>query len=149
VFEWALAFGTPPPTGYSWTVSEENVEIVRSLYEGWLRGDLGLDKLDPDIAMIESAAVPGAASVIGIDAVERYIASFAKYWDEIRVEPQEYIDAGDIVIVVARLTGRGRSSGAGVDRVWAYVWTLRQGKALRMEAYADRREALEAAGLAH
>jgi ketosteroid isomerase-like protein len=128
-------------------MSQENVQIVQSLYEGWLQGDLGLDKLDPDISIVESAVVPGAASANGIAAVERYIASFAKYWDEIRVEPEEYIDAGDLVIVVARLIGRGKSSGVAVDRLWTYVWTLRQGKALRMEAYADRHEALKAVGL--
>jgi ketosteroid isomerase-like protein len=129
-------------------MSQENVELVRSLYEGWLRGDLGLDKLDPEISMVESAAVPGAANVTGVDGVERYIASFAKYWDEIRFEPQEYIDAGNLVVVVARLIGRGRSSGVAVNRVWSYVWTIRDGKALRMEVYSEKREALAAAGLA-
>jgi ketosteroid isomerase-like protein len=128
-------------------VSQENVELVRSIYEGWLRDEAGLDKFDPDICMVESAAVPGAANVTGVEAVERYIASFARYWDEIRFEPQEYLDAGDRVVVVARLTGRGKSSGVVVNRVWAYVWTIRAGKALRMEAYSERSEALAVAGL--
>ncbi|MHB8235268.1 MAG: nuclear transport factor 2 family protein, partial [Solirubrobacteraceae bacterium] len=84
-------------------MSQENVELVRSIYAAWLRGDPALDKLDPDISMVESSAVPGAVDVAGIDAVARYIASFAKYWQDIRVEPQELIDAGDVVVVVARL----------------------------------------------
>ena len=76
------------------------------------------------------------------------MASFAKYWEEIRFEPNEYIDAGDRVVVVARLIGRGKKSGVEVSRDWAYVWTVRGGKALRMEGYATRDEALKAVGLA-
>jgi ketosteroid isomerase-like protein len=74
--------------------------------------------------------------------------SFANYWDEIRFEPQEYIEAGEQVVVIAHLVGRGKSSGVEVTRIWAYVWTLRGHKALRMEGYTDRDEALKAVGLA-
>ena len=52
-------------------MSQENVEIVRELYEGWQRGETGLDKLDPEISMVESATLPGAASAYGVEAVER------------------------------------------------------------------------------
>jgi uncharacterized protein len=128
-------------------MSQENVELVRSLYEGWLRGDSGLDKLDPEISMVESTTLPGAASADGIEAVERYMRSFARHWEQIRFEPQEYIDAGNQVVVVARLVGQGKKSGVEVTRTWAYVWTLREGKALRMVGYADRAQALEAVGL--
>jgi ketosteroid isomerase-like protein len=128
-------------------MSAENVEVVRSIFAAWLQGDMATDRLDPEIAMIESSTIPGATSAYGIDAVRRYMASFANYWDEIRFEPQDYIDAGEQVIVVARLVGRGKASGIDVNRVWAYVWTVRDGKALRMEGYANRAEALKAVGL--
>jgi ketosteroid isomerase-like protein len=128
-------------------MSQENVELVRSIYDDWLRGDMALDKFDPEITMVESEAIPGVPSAYGIDAVRRYIESFPDYWSEIRVEPQEYIDAGHRVVVMARLIGRGKSSGAAVERTWAYVWTLRAEKALRMDAYTDRAEALKAVGL--
>jgi hypothetical protein len=65
-------------------MSKENVETVRAMYDGWQRGELGMDKLDPEITMIESSTLPGAVSAHGIEAVERYIASFAKCWEEIR-----------------------------------------------------------------
>ena len=128
-------------------MSQENVELVRSLYEGSLRGELGLDKLDPEISMVESETLPGAASAYGIEAVERYMRSFATHWEQIRFEPQEYIDAGNQVVVVARLIGQGKKSGVEVTRTWAYVWTVRERKALRMVGYADRAEALKAVGL--
>ena len=128
-------------------MSQENVELVRSIYDDWLRGDFGGDNFDPDISMVESDVIPGATSAHGLDAVLRYMKSFSNYWAEFRLEPQEYIDAGDRVVVVARLSGRGKRSGIDVVREWAYVWTVRDARALRMEAYAHRDEALEAAGM--
>jgi ketosteroid isomerase-like protein len=122
-------------------MSQQNVELVRSLYEDWKRGEPGLEKFDPEISMIESAALPGAVSAEGIDAVRRYIEGFAAHWQEIRFEPEQLIDAGEQVIVTARLVGRGKRSGIEVDRIWAYVWTLRAGKVLSMVGYADLDEA--------
>ena len=128
-------------------MSQENVEVIRSLHETWLRGELGLDQLDPDISMAESDVLPGAVSARGFDAVKRYIESFTKHWEDIRFEPEEFIDAGGPVVVVARLVGTGKRSGVEVGRTWAYVWTVRNGKALSMVGYADRAEALRAVGL--
>jgi ketosteroid isomerase-like protein len=128
-------------------MSQENVDVIRAIHEDWLRGELSFENFDPEIAMIESKTLPGAASAYGIDAVRRYMESFAKYWEEIRFEPQEYIDAGEQVVVVARLIGRGKASGIEVTRDWAYVWTLRDGKALRMDGFTERQEAIDAAGL--
>jgi ketosteroid isomerase-like protein len=128
-------------------MSQENVALVRSLYEGWLRGELGIDKLDAEISMVESTTLPGAASAYGIEAAERYMRSFAKHWEQISFKPLEYIDAGARVVVVARLVGRGKKSGVEVRRTWAYVWTFRGQKALSMVGYTDRGEALKAVGL--
>src|SRR4051794_22929901 len=127
-------------------MSQENVDRIKALYDGWRRGDMGLDRMDPAVSMFESTTLPGAVSAVGIDAVQRYIESFARYWEEIHFEPTEFLDVGDRVAVVARLVGRGKASGVDVERSWAYVWTLRDGKVLRMDGYADRSEALKAAG---
>lgn len=129
-------------------MSQENVEVIRGLFGAWRRGDLGLDRLHPEISMVESATLPGAVSASGFDAVQRYIESFAKHWDEIRFEPEEFIDAGaNGVVVVARLVGKGKRSGVEVTRTWAYVWTVRSGKAFSMVGYDNRAEALMAVGL--
>jgi ketosteroid isomerase-like protein len=126
-------------------MSQEDVEVVRGLYDGWLRGEAGLELFDPEISMVESATLPGAASAYGIDAVRRYMESFDRHWDGVRFEPQEFIDAGDgQVVVVARLVGTGRLSGVEVTRTWAYVWTVAGGKVHSMVGYADRDEALGA-----
>jgi len=126
-------------------MSQEDVELVRRLYETWLRGEQGLELLHPEISMVESSTLPGAVSAYGFDAVRRYIDSFAKYWEDVRFEPQELIDAGEgRVVVVARLVGKGKRSGIEVRRTWAYVWTVEGGKVRSMVGYADREEALGA-----
>ena len=129
-------------------MSHENVETIRALFDDWLRGDTGLDRMDPEVSMFEATTLPGAVSAVGIDAVRRYIESFTNYWETIRFEPTEILDAGnERVVVVARLVGRGKGSGIPVERDWAYVWTLRDGKVLRMDGYADKGQALRAVGL--
>ena len=88
-----------------------NLDLVRSIYADWARGALADNKFDPEISMSESSALPGGgASAEGIDAVRAYIASFANYWEEIRFEPQEYLEAGDRVVVVARLWDAARKA---------------------------------------
>jgi ketosteroid isomerase-like protein len=64
-----------------------------------------------------------------------------------RVEFEEFIEQGDMVVVIGTLHGRGRGSGADVERRQGYIWTIRDGKAVRFEWFNDPREALEAAGL--
>jgi ketosteroid isomerase-like protein len=63
--------------------------------------------------------------------------------------PEEFIDAGaDKVLVFSREGGRGRGSGADVvTQPTAHLWTMRDGKAIRMQSYWERADALEAAGL--
>ena len=63
--------------------------------------------------------------------------------------PEEFIDAGsDQVLVFSREGGRGRGSGAEVvTQPTAHLWTIRNGKAIRLRSYWERSEALKAAGL--
>jgi ketosteroid isomerase-like protein len=68
-------------------------------------------------------------------------------WEDYRQERVEIIDAGDQVVVVVREQGRGKGSGLEVVREGYAVWTLRNGKAVRIRFYPSKATALEAAGL--
>ena len=69
-------------------------------------------------------------------------------WEKIRFEPLEFVDAGERVVVVERLVGKGKGSGVEVAQTWGAVWTVRDGRVVRMElSYPDRDAALAAAGL--
>jgi ketosteroid isomerase-like protein len=74
---------------------------------------------------------------------ERWASAF----EELRVTFEEIIDAGDQFVVVAHHQGRGRGSGIEVDARFYEVYTLRDGKVLRVDEYTEREKALEAAGL--
>ena len=63
------------------------------------------------------------------------------------MEPEEIIEAGDRVVVPLRLGGRARFTGIPIEFSLVHVATFRNGKALRVDVYADKAEALKAVGL--
>jgi ketosteroid isomerase-like protein len=77
----------------------------------------------------------------------RYAERWLEAWDEYRVIPEEFLDAGDQVVVIYRAVGRGKGSGIAVERRNAPLWTFRDGRAVALEIFATPEEALEAAGL--
>ena len=71
-------------------------------------------------------------------------------WDEFedaRIEVHELVDAGDQVLASVTLQGRGRQSGADVAWDLWHLWWIKGGKAVRGQAFRDKEQALEAAGL--
>jgi ketosteroid isomerase-like protein len=81
----------------------------------------------------------------GHEGVRRYFDSFYDAMDEVRFEPREFREAGGRVIVPVTLTARGRTTGIEARQEFVMTWTLRDGKALRVEAFATLEEALQAA----
>ena len=60
---------------------------------------------------------------------------------------EEYFDAEDQVVVRGLHKSRGAASGVPIEGVFWYVWTIREGKIVRVAVFSDKREAFEAAGL--
>ena len=129
-------------------MSEENVELVRSVLDGWERGDFGagqeLRAKEFEWQQHPEAVEPGTHRDDAIGNALRRI--FAVYRD-FRVTAEEFIDAGDRVVVVGRTHGISRATGMPVEQRFAFVWTVRDGQLVRNEVYSDRAQALEAAGL--
>jgi ketosteroid isomerase-like protein len=132
-------------------MSQENVEIVRRGYERWTElGKPDYDFMDPEIEWRGPREFPDLAEPhFGHEGVARYIAKVNEAFDDYRMAPEEFIDAGrDQVLVFSREGGRGKGSGAEVQtHPTAHLWTLRGGKATRMQSYWERSDALEAVGL--
>ena len=78
-----------------------------------------------------------------------WVTHWAEAWESFSIEPAEYIDAGDQVVEVLRVSARGKGSGVPLERLDAMVWTLREGNAVRLDYFGSRTEALEAVGLPH
>ena len=133
-------------------MSQENVEIIRRMYERWLQDDASLfDAFDQEIELHPDPAADwvGVNDIYrGPDGVRSYMAQVYEAFEDYRPEVEELLDAGDKVITLAIEHGRGRGSGATVEaRHTAHVWTMRANKAIRLDLYLDRARALEAAGL--
>ncbi len=135
-------------------MSQENVEIVRRVYDAVARGavDAVLDFYDSDIEWNMSRspyrALVGRDSYRGHDGLRRFFRDYRDPWAAIEDKCEELIDAGERVIAVVSTCARGKASGADVERTHqAGVWTLRGGKVIRVDWFSTRGEALEAAGL--
>ncbi len=132
-------------------MSRENVETLRIGYEAFNRGDWqALERmLDPDIEMDLSEVFLDRPRLHGTDELRAFFASeIPETWGGFQAEPVELIDAtDDQILVIVGVTGRGRRSGLETAGQFGHLWTFREGLLLRMRAYRDAREALEAAGL--
>ena len=132
-------------------MSQENVELVREGYATFLRGDvnavLAWGGIDPEIEVRAAEMFPGEVSYHGYAGYLAYMERWMESWEEYELIPEEFIDAGDQVVVIYRAIGRGQDSGVEVEGRRAHVWTIRDGKAVRWEIFARPAEALEAAGL--
>jgi ketosteroid isomerase-like protein len=134
-------------------MSEENAEIVRRLYDAIGRGDTDavLALYDPDVEwdfgrspfrdFVKHDVYRGHSGVRDLIR-ERYEDA----WESVTDELEDVIDAEDRVISIIKTRGRGRASGAQTEMTHAGVWTIRDGKILRVE-WMSREEALEVAGL--
>ena len=133
-------------------VSQENVDVIRRMYERWLQNDASLfDAFDSEIELHPDPAADwvGVDDVYrGHDGVRRYMAQVYEAFEDYRPEVEELLDIGDKVVTLAIEHGRGRGSGAEVEaHRTAHVWTMRENKAVRLDLYLDRTQALEAVGL--
>ena len=136
-------------------MSAENVEVVRRLYEQLAAGDSegAFEVYDPEIEW-DGSRVPWLLELgfdpvyRGHDGVRAVLRSFFAAWESIEYCPRELVDAGDDVVALVEISARGRASGIEVAYEHPQVWTLRDGKVVRMRVFADRAEALRAVGLA-
>ena len=129
-------------------MSQENVEIVRPIYEA-LNGrnwDTVFRDMHPDFQMTNERG-PDAGTHRRREAVQRLIEDRIAAFDNLVVEPEEFLENGDQV--VALVTRRGRTQGGGVDIVVrnGHLWTVRDGRILSMKSFPDQAEAVQAAGL--
>ncbi len=132
-------------------MTQENVEVVREVYDEWALGNMraGVELFDASVAF--ESFMPDAderVSVTGVEEVELFMREFLAQWRDFRIVGDEFLPAGDdMVFVAGHQTATGRESGIAVNDSLHSVWTFRQGVVVRLLFDRDRREALDAAGL--
>jgi ketosteroid isomerase-like protein len=153
-------------------MSEENVQLVRRMYEegtaayyGRLEalhaaqesGDFGEfmpfteEMLHPDFVLKPPEGSPfpeaGTKEWHGREGFLRFVAGQTEGFDAMSLEPEDFIDAGDRVVVPLQFGGRARHTGLEVSFAVVHVATVRDEKLTRVDIYMTRKEALEAVGL--
>jgi ketosteroid isomerase-like protein len=130
-------------------VKRANVEVLRPVYAEWGRGNWRprFEFYADEMEWGWSEEFPDRG--VSRDPEERSgrLREWLSPWEDWRCEAERFVPAGELVVVLTRYTGRGKESGASVDTEGAHLWTLRDGKAIRLEVFSSRAKALNAAGL--
>jgi ketosteroid isomerase-like protein len=129
-------------------VASENVEAVRRGFDALREGGVEalLELVDPEFEVTtppELASEPDTYR--GPEGLRRYFDSFYEAMDEIAFEPHSFEEVGERVVAEFTLRARGRTTGLEFSQHAWQVWTLRDGRAIRLEVFADRDAAFEAA----
>jgi ketosteroid isomerase-like protein len=130
-------------------VSQENVDKARDFIAAYNRRDFdaAVESFDPEVDWVLPER-QSSDSCRGPDEVRRFWEGIDDTMEELRLEPQEFLDAGDRVATRLRHHGRGRESGIEInEELYHQVVTFRDGKMVRIEYFGEWSEALEAAGL--
>ena len=128
-------------------MSQENVEVVRSLQDDWNRGDTTADpdRVHPDLEFLpRRAATEGAYR--GLAGLERFIADTLEVFEKFELH-YEYADLGERVLAWGHIHVRARGSGIETDIEIGGVFEFRDGKVVRWEDFGSKDKALEALGL--
>jgi ketosteroid isomerase-like protein len=130
-------------------MSQENVEKMRRGLDAFARRDkvAWLETCDPDLELAPVGDWPETNPIRGREAAWDFLVAADEPWERGPYELVEVIDGDDKIVAHQRRDLRGKASGVEVEYDYWVVLTVRDGKALRLEWFADRETALEAAGL--
>jgi ketosteroid isomerase-like protein len=127
-------------------MAQQNVEVVRAMYEAFARRDLAtlVSHLDPAMNVYDRPVHPEASVYEGREGFLRFAQTDWAAFDDVTYEPQEFVAHGPYVVVPIKQRGRGKGSSLGVEESIVNVWKLRAGKCVELRNYSTIAEALEA-----
>jgi len=130
-------------------MADANVATLRAGYDALNRGDVSevMALIADDITWDPGELTPDRdAEASGPAGFEALIRSWMDAFDRFHIEPLEVAEHGHFLIASVRQSGRGRASGLDIGLEIAHVWTVRNGRASRLESYRsadDARAAVE------
>ena len=117
------------------------VDLVRRSYDAFARGDLDavLADMHPEIEWHQAQGLPHGGRYSGVADVRRNIFDplDEEWWDEFSAVPEEFLDAGNEVVVIGRYRGIAKGTGKELDVPFVHVWTVREEKAVRFRQFLD------------
>jgi ketosteroid isomerase-like protein len=130
---------------------ENDLGTLERVYNDWARGEFwDVSVYAPEIEFVIGPSLPEPGTHHGLDGmVKGFRESWLDSWRDLRFEAEEFIVGTEgRILVLFRQTALGKSSGVATEQHGSHVWTMRDGKAIRLEVHVNRHDALEAAGLA-
>ncbi len=126
-------------------MSQQNVKIIQSVYDAFSRSDLQFifNLFDPDIEFYQSQEVPWGGHYKGLNQIKEFYEKLTTTIES-QVEQDQFVDAGDCVVAVGHSRGKVLATGKEFNLPEVHVWTLKDGKAIRCEAYIDNPQMLSA-----
>jgi len=125
-----------------------HLEMVDAFLDAFNRGDVDAMFQDapPGLEFDWTRGEGPQSGLYGPDQAKRFVEEFRENWDCTQIEPDEFIEAGEHVVVPVTLHNWGRA-GIEVRARPSFVFTLRDGAIVRVSMYQERQDALEAVGL--
>jgi ketosteroid isomerase-like protein len=130
-------------------MSQKQVEVVREHIEAYRRQDVSvaLSLMDAH-AVLDMSRVDGSDPSHGHDAIDEAVTRYVGAFEDYAYEVERLTDLGSgAILAVVTETGRGKGSGAPVNRSYAVLYTVIDGKIARITQFRSEQDALEAAGL--
>jgi ketosteroid isomerase-like protein len=126
--------------------SEPGLDVLRGFYDAVAAGDVDavLDLLDPQVEWRAPESLPWGGTFHGHDGVREFFARVIDQPAEFGREVQEYLDAGDRVVVLLRTFGRRKDGDGEFDVLEIHVWTVRHGKLVDFDGTFDTATVLRA-----
>ena len=129
-----------------------NINVIKKLYQAFSEGDLDsiLNIIHPDVEWVESEGIPYGGKFIGRDAVVKGVfAKIGAEWDDFQAHTEEFINAGDTIIVLGYDSGTYKATGKSMEAATASFWTLKDGKVIKFIQYIDTLKVARAVEHAH
>jgi ketosteroid isomerase-like protein len=117
-----------------------NLKAIKAVYEAFASGDIFtvLGALSADIAWTEAEGYPYGGTYHGPKAVlEGVFMRLGSEWEGYAAVPDEFIDAGDTIVVLGKYSGKYKATGKSFQANFAHVWKMQDGKAVQFTQYVD------------
>jgi len=132
-------------------MSQANVALIQAIYDAFAAGDIAgvVGRMSPDMVWNEAENFPyadgnpyrGPEAILG-----GVFGRLGAEWDGFAAVPEEFLDAGDTVVVLGRYRGTCKATGRSMDAQLAHVWRVADGKAARFQQYTDTLQAARVMG---
>jgi ketosteroid isomerase-like protein len=119
---------------------DQNVEVIRGVYDAFTRGDVPavLGLMTPAAEWTEAEGFPYAGTYKGPDAIlQGVLMKLGTEWDGFRAVPDEFVAQGDRVVAIGEYSGRYKATGKSFRAPFVHVWTVRDGRIERFVQHTD------------